>query len=661
MPSQQLLRALGESLGSGALVQEMLALSGGGGEAVFNVTDPRYGAVGDGLTDDTAAIQAAFAAAAAATAADATAQARVAFPTGTYVAGSTTLAGSPAVEVTGDRIHVSGDGTLMLADGSAADSVLEISGDYCTVQDLIIDANISGVPTGRGEGVRVSGSYNTLHGVTAQNTTDDASGTGVTFMIWPSAIATVLSLCVSRNSGSTAVSCRGDYTHIQNFRALEHLDSGLATAGGDLEQITIDGWYGESSVTTKTGLLFDNGYESADTGYMINHIFVSNVTINLGANATFGNGVKIARVRQVNIDNLNVFHTSILGQSLRIAEAVGHVRIANSHLSSTLYQEDGATDITGSLTGATITDGGFAKFASTGHTLRTGDYIILTGTASYDGLHNVTASATGVFTTDWKYTAADATGTFAIAAGSLAIKDTTIGTIGQTAPNDATINLKAQRISFERVRILNFERDAIQLSSTANFPHAGFKSIEVKDCDFVSNCPAAVGYAIRSVGGHFTQENVIRWLGNNTIRDLGAFGCTLAQSGTLPVITRGNSRPYRAITGSTTLTAADSGGLFVVTGVDAVVTLPSVASVTAGGGTIEYTFVLAAAGLSAGTGLSISPNAADKIMGNGFTSLDDKDAILSGASDREGDLLTIRSDGVDGWRIVEVIGTWARE
>lgn len=35
MPSQQLLRALGESLGSGALVQEMLALAGGGA-AVFS-------------------------------------------------------------------------------------------------------------------------------------------------------------------------------------------------------------------------------------------------------------------------------------------------------------------------------------------------------------------------------------------------------------------------------------------------------------------------------------------------------------------------------------------------------------------------------------------------------------------------------------------------
>lgn len=104
-----------------------------------------------------------------------------------------------------------------------------------------------------------------------------------------------------------------------------------------------------------------------------------------------------------------------------------------------------------------------------------------------------------------------------------------------------------------------------------------------------------------------------------------------------------------------TLTTEDSGAVVVVTGVDKVMTLPA----TALG--LKYTFVLAAAGLSAGTGLSISPAAADKIMGNGFTSADNKDAILAGATDREGDVLTIVGDGADGWYITEAIGTWSRE
>ena len=104
-----------------------------------------------------------------------------------------------------------------------------------------------------------------------------------------------------------------------------------------------------------------------------------------------------------------------------------------------------------------------------------------------------------------------------------------------------------------------------------------------------------------------------------------------------------------------TVSAADAGKTFLITGVDKVATLPA----TAAG--LRFTFVVASTALSAGTGFSVSPNAVDKIMGNGFTSADDKDAINSGASDREGDLLELTGDGVDGWYITRVIGTWARQ
>lgn len=102
------------------------------------------------------------------------------------------------------------------------------------------------------------------------------------------------------------------------------------------------------------------------------------------------------------------------------------------------------------------------------------------------------------------------------------------------------------------------------------------------------------------------------------------------------------------------LLAADSGKLIVVTGADKVLTLPA----TAAG--LYYRVTLAAAGLSAGTGLQIAPQAADKIMGNGFTSADNKAAVLAGSGDREGDSITLVADGVDGWYIASVTGTWTR-
>ena len=104
-----------------------------------------------------------------------------------------------------------------------------------------------------------------------------------------------------------------------------------------------------------------------------------------------------------------------------------------------------------------------------------------------------------------------------------------------------------------------------------------------------------------------------------------------------------------------TLTAAQSGEKFVGAE-DAVFTLPAAAA-----GTKGVWYEIECGALSTGTGLSISPNAADHIRGNGLTAVDDKDLINSGASDRLGDMVRLCCDGVDGWVIEAIIGTWAKE
>lgn len=115
---------------------------------------------------------------------------------------------------------------------------------------------------------------------------------------------------------------------------------------------------------------------------------------------------------------------------------------------------------------------------------------------------------------------------------------------------------------------------------------------------------------------------------------------------------------YQAAAPTQVLTP-DLAGTHFVGVVDAVFTLPSAALTPAG---TFYEFECGA--LSAGTGLSISPNAADAIGGNGLTVVLDKDLINSGASDRLGDLVRVICSGVAGataWRIVNIIGTWAKE
>lgn len=108
-----------------------------------------------------------------------------------------------------------------------------------------------------------------------------------------------------------------------------------------------------------------------------------------------------------------------------------------------------------------------------------------------------------------------------------------------------------------------------------------------------------------------------------------------------------------AVTGNKTLDEGDMGVAQVVTA-DATITLPA----TSAGAC--YTIINGGQGSTDGTiAVNVSPAAADKIMGNGFTSADNKDAINTNGN--YGDMLEIVGDGVDGWKIRRVVGTWTRE
>lgn len=102
-----------------------------------------------------------------------------------------------------------------------------------------------------------------------------------------------------------------------------------------------------------------------------------------------------------------------------------------------------------------------------------------------------------------------------------------------------------------------------------------------------------------------------------------------------------------------TLDAGDSGVFQIVTADAVVVTLPA----TVLG--LTYTVINGAADGAAL--VSISPAAADKIVGNGFTATDNKDAQNTKATAKKGDMMRLVGDGVDGWYVQEVRGTWARE
>lgn len=105
-------------------------------------------------------------------------------------------------------------------------------------------------------------------------------------------------------------------------------------------------------------------------------------------------------------------------------------------------------------------------------------------------------------------------------------------------------------------------------------------------------------------------------------------------------------------TGTTaSLSVADHGATVVCTNAaSCIVSLPATQK--------GLTYTLVVGSLPTGSGHALSPVAADKIIGNGFTAADDKDALCPVATDRLGDTITVVGDGVDGWYITSVIGTW---
>lgn len=117
----------------------------------------------------------------------------------------------------------------------------------------------------------------------------------------------------------------------------------------------------------------------------------------------------------------------------------------------------------------------------------------------------------------------------------------------------------------------------------------------------------------------------------------------------------GVRQPVVVVTVDTTLTALDSGKIIIINAAAAkILTLPA----TAAGVTFTLQHQVAT---TTGAGHAFSPAAADLIRGNGLTPADNKDVICTQASSRIGDSITIVGDGVDGWYITSVVGTWARE
>lgn len=110
------------------------------------------------------------------------------------------------------------------------------------------------------------------------------------------------------------------------------------------------------------------------------------------------------------------------------------------------------------------------------------------------------------------------------------------------------------------------------------------------------------------------------------------------------------------LSGTKTFDAEDCGKLFCVDADadDDALTLPAIASGLSG-------LTILAIGAFGSTKVKIDPNASDMILGPDITGADNKDLILTKATQRRGDFVELIAGDADGYMVVKMRGTWARE
>lgn len=108
------------------------------------------------------------------------------------------------------------------------------------------------------------------------------------------------------------------------------------------------------------------------------------------------------------------------------------------------------------------------------------------------------------------------------------------------------------------------------------------------------------------------------------------------------------------VSANKTLDAQDTGKIFFVDTDGVVITIPATATALRGVKIVNI-------GAFGAVGLSVSPAAADKVMGPDLAGTDDKDIINTKATARRGDYVVLSNGHADGPVVEEMRGIWAEQ
>jgi hypothetical protein len=175
---------------------------------------------------------------------------------------------------------------------------------------------------------------------------------------------------------------------------------------------------------------------------------------------------------------------------------------------------------------------------------------------------------------------------------------------------------------------------------------------------FVGNVPGAV---ITDVGApvYATDDDTLTLspVGGSYIGDIHRFisagVVTISFDATRPRDPYGSVGEVEVVSANKTLDAEDTGKTFLVDTDGVVISIPATATALA--------CRIVNIGADGAVGLSLSPVAADKIMGPDIAGTDNKDLINTKATARRGDFVRIQNGHADGPVVTEIRGIWETE
>lgn len=290
-----------------------------------------YGAKGDGSTDDTLAIQAAF------TAANSQPGATVFIPPGEYMVGDSS--GLGAVRFAATDCKLTGGGTLKYRLGCNNIAVLRVSGERNIVEWIRIDANWSGGAAAV-DGFFVAGKLNCSRNVLVFNVApgpEDTDPKGD--CLQNLGTAGTMYHCIALG-GYTSLRDGGDYNKMRYCVGLEYTRKGYNNSAKTTHWTCAIGVHTESTYVSTTGAA---GYqidpEEPDSTFDRAIFRDCTGRPDTDPGSTTSNGAKFARLKDVYLDGCQFLHAETQCTTLRIAERVERVRVKDTFLARDFFFE----------------------------------------------------------------------------------------------------------------------------------------------------------------------------------------------------------------------------------------------------------------------------------------------------------------------------------